>query len=221
MGYDKHVYEPHLPMKLYVKLAFKSAAALAFVLGFNTHVFSEVLPTLPVVTQAPKNTTYNNSSQTGGSANLGFGSATSFGVGVSLSGTEGTTTKTSASLAPSAGSITTSVGGGAGGNGITSAVISNVKAVGSGSTTLNGTTVNSTGTDANLSSGNADLKGVTGSLSITLDPALTRFSASSEAIDPTNSVTRIANGNSNANITSNTTVDIKTSSFQSNFSQAY
>ena len=99
MGYDKHVYEPHLPMKLYVKLAFKSAAALAFVLGFNTHVFSQVLPTLPGLTQAPKNTTYNNSSQTGGSANLGFGSATSFGVGVSLSGTEGTTTKTSASLA--------------------------------------------------------------------------------------------------------------------------
>ena len=211
------MFQAHLLMKF----STKSLAVLAFALALDSAVFSQVLPSLPGLTQAPKNTTYNNSSQTGGSANLGFGSSTSFGVGVSLSGTEGTTTKTSASLAPSAGSISTSVGGGSGGNGITSAVISNIKAVGSGTTILNDATVNSTGTDATLSSGNADLKGVTGALNMVLDPALTKFSASSEALDPASTLTRISSGNANANITSNTLVDIKTSNFQSNFSQAY
>ena len=204
-----------------MKLSVKSVAVLAFSLVLDSAVFSQVLPSLPGLTQAPKGTTYNNSSQNGGSANLGFGSSTSFGVGVSLSGTEGTTTKTSAALAPSAGSISTSIGGGSSGNGITSAVISNIKAVGSGTTTAAGQTINSTGTDASMSSGNAELKGVTGSLNIVLDPAKTAFSASSEAINPSNTNTRISNGNANANITSNTTVDIKTSNFQSNFSQAY
>ncbi|MCP9925788.1 hypothetical protein KBY79_11280 [Synechococcus lacustris C3-12m-Tous] len=204
-----------------MKSSIKSVAVLAFSLLLDSAVFSQVLPSLPGLTQAPKGTTYNNSSQNGGSANLGFGSSTSFGVGVSLSGTEGTSTKTSAALAPSAGSISTSIGGGSSGNGITSAVISNIKAVGSGTTTAAGQTINSTGTDASMSSGNAELKGVTGSLNIVLDPAKTSFSASSEAINPSNTNTRISSGNANANITSNTTVDIKTSNFQSNFSQAY
>ena len=204
-----------------MKFSVKSVAVLAFSLVLDSAVFSQVLPSLPGLTQAPKNTTYNNSSQTGGSANLGFGSATSFGVGVSLSGTEGTATKTSASLAPSSGSISTSVGGGATGSGITSAVISNIKAVGSGTTTTPGQTINSTGTDSSMSSGNAELKGVTGSLNIVLDPTKTLFSASSDALDSTVINTKISNGNANANITSNTTVDIKTSNFQSNFSQAY
>lgn len=199
----------------------KSLVVLSISLFINSSAFAQVLPSLPGLTQAPKGTTYNNSSQNGGSANLGFGSSTSFGVGVSLSGTEGTTTKTSASLAPSSGSISTAIGGGNSGNGVTSAVISNIKAVGSGTTTASGQTITSTGTDASMSSGNADLKGVTGSLNIALDPAKTSFSASSEAVNPSNTNTRISNGNANANITSNTTVDIKTSNFQSNFSQAY
>lgn len=205
-----------------MKLFSKAFVTLVFSISSSAPIFAQLLPALPTLTQAPKNTTYNNSSQTGGSANLGFGSATSFGVGVSLSGTEGTATKTSAALAPSSGSISTSVGGGATGSGITSAVISNIKAIGSGITTTPGQTINSTGTDSNMSSGNAELKGVTGSLNIVLDPAKTLFSASSDALDSAGVTnTKISNGNANANITSNTTVDIKTSNFQSNFSQAY
>ena len=204
-----------------MKLFSKGFVTLVFSISSSAPIFAQLLPALPTLTQAPRNTTYNNSSQTGGSANLGFGSATSFGVNVSATGTEGTVTKTSASLAPSAGSITTAVGGGATGSGITSAVITNIKAVGSGTTTTPGQTINSTGTDSNMATGNAELKGVTGSLSIVLDPGKTLFSASSDALDSTVTNTKISNGSANANITSNTTVDIKTSNFQSNFSQAY
>lgn len=186
---------------------------------------------LPSVTVPVKGDTVNMTVQNGSRSSLSFGSTTSFGASASLNATDGTSTAATSTLAPaSGGELTFSLGSGTPG-GSTSANIDNLRAQGSGSTTVGGATVDSK--DSSFSSGNAKLTGVQSSLNLTLDQERTGFTARTNTLQATYGATegqdgaqlktgsQIANTTSNASITSTTNVDINSTSFTSVFMQAF
>lgn len=195
---------------------------------------------LPDVTPAPKGQTINMSLQTGSKSNLSFGTNTSFGASLSSQFSPGMTVTATSSFTPSEASITSTIGAGAT-PGKTTATISNLRAQGTGTTTVAGAPINAT--DANFASGNAVLDGVGASVNIVLDPLKSGFTVQalpnivgSAACSPTSTKDckytkddgtkpyaeqQFANGSSTANINTNTTVDIGTSQFASSFSQSF
>lgn len=196
---------------------------------------------LPDVTPAPKGQTINMTLQTGSKSNLSFGTNTSFGASLSSQFSPGMTVTATSSFTPSEASITSTIGAGAT-PGKTTATISNLRAQGTGSTTVAGAPINAT--DANFASGNAVLDGVGASVNIVLDPLKSGFNVEalpnivgSSGCSPSKSSTackytkddgtkpysdqQFANGSATANINTNTTVDINTSQFASSFSQSF
>lgn len=195
---------------------------------------------LPDVTVAPKGQTINMSLQTGSKSNLSFGTNTSFGSSLSSQFSPGMTVTATSSFTPSQASITSTIGSGSS-PGKTTATISNLRAQGTGATTVGGAPINAT--DANLASGNAVLDGLGASVNIVLDPLKSGFNVvaapnvvGASACSPTSTTSckftkddgtkpyadqQFSNGSSNANINTSTTVDIGTTQFASSFSQSF
>jgi len=195
---------------------------------------------LPDVTPAPKGQTINMSLQSGSKSSLSFGTNTSFGASLSSQFSSGMTVTASSRFNPSEASITSEIGIGTT-PGKTSATISNLRAQGTGATTVAGAPINAT--DANLASGNAVLEGLAAGVSIVLDPKLSGFNVEAapnivgaSACSPTATTPckytkddgtkpypdlQIATGSASANVNTNTMVDIGTSQFASSFSQSF
>jgi hypothetical protein len=212
--------------------------------------WAQQIPSLPAPVAAAKGETVNISVQSGGKASLSFGSSTSFGTNVNLSSTSGSMTSASGKLKPASGSLNFSIGGVAGKEGQTSAVINNLRASGAGSATdFSGTSASTEGENTSLSSGNATLTGVIGKLDLTIDPGTnTQFSVETRTTNFTPlttrpatpgpdgednktcdsnaspnicSLTQVSSGSASAIINSSTNADINTSSYQSTFSQTF
>lgn len=196
---------------------------------------------LPDVTIAPKGQTINMSMQTGSKSNLSFGTSTSFGANLSTQSSPGMTTTATSSFTPLEGSITSQIGANPNAIGKTTATIQNLRAQGTGQTNVAGQPI--LANDANFASGEAILDGVGATVSINLNPAKSGFAvealpnvvggiacngSSSTACNYTDidgkkpySDQQFASGNSNASITSNTTVDIGSTMFTSTFAQSF
>lgn len=197
---------------------------------------------LPDVVAAPKGGTINMSLQTGSKSNLSFGTNTSFGTNLSTQSSPGMTATAISSFTPLSASITSNIGGTQPGSvGKTTASISNLRAQGTGQTTIGGSPI--LATDANFASGEAILDGVGSSVEIKLDPLKSGYmveatpnivggaacnSASTTACQYTDNNGKkpyedqqFASGNAGANISSNTTVDIGSSQFTSSFAQSF
>jgi len=211
-------------------------AALAFALTSGGLAYGQKLPD---VTPAPKGQTINMTLQTGSKSNLSFGTNTSFGASVSSQFSPGMTVTTTSAFTPSEASITSTIGEGVT-PAKTTATISNLRAQGTGATTVAGAPINAT--DANFASGNAVLDGLSASVNIVLDPLKSGFNVEAApnvvgaaACSPSSSACKytkddgtkpytdqqFANGSSTASINTNTTVDINTSQFASSFSQSF
>jgi hypothetical protein len=195
---------------------------------------------LPDVTPAPKGQTINMSLQTGSKSNLSFGTNTSFGASVSSQFSPGMTVTAESNFNPIEASITSEIGTGTT-PGKTTASISNLRAQGTGSTTVGGAPINAT--DANFASGNAVLEGLSAGVTVVLDPKLSGFNveatpnivgaAACNASATTSckytkddgtkpyADQQFANGSANGSVNTNTTVDIGTSQFASSFSQSF
>ena len=200
---------------------------------------------LPDVTIAPKGQTINLSLQTGSKSNLSFGSNTSFGASLSSASSPGMTVTTTSFFVPTTGSITSTIGEAKIGDtstfGKTTANISNLKAAGTGTSSIPGTPSNIT--DSTFASGNAELFGVTAKINIDLNGDESAFKVESTPNIVGGTVCKLqtgegckysdadgkkpypdqqfANGSANAQIGTNTTVDIGTSQFTSSFSQSF
>lgn len=216
---------------------FRVAAAISVIL---ISPFRADAQKLPDVVPAPKGQTINMSLQTGSKSNLSFGTNTSFGSSLNTQFSPGTTVTSVSSFVPSEASITSSVGIGAT-PGKTTATISNLKAEGSGSTTIGGAPINAT--NGNFASGNAVLDGLGASVSIQLDPLQSKFVVQSApnivgtaACNPSASTgckftkddgtkpyaeLQVSTGSATASVNTSTTVDIGTSQFASSFSQSF
>ena len=200
--------------------------------------FAQKIPDLVV---APKGQTINMSLSTGSKSNLSFGTSTSFGANLSTQSTSGMTTTSVSSFTPLEASITSQIGMSPNALGKTTATISNLKAEGSGQTTVAGSSI--LAKDANFASGDAVLDGVGASVKINLNPQQSYFSvetapnivggvacnSSSQTACSYTDVSgakpydelQISSGNAGANISSSTTVDIGTNQFTSSFSQSF
>lgn len=196
---------------------------------------------LPDVTVAPKGQTINMSLQSGSKSNLSFGTSTSFGANLSTQSSPGMTTTATSSFTPLEGSITSQIGANPNAIGRTTATIQNLRAQGTGQTNVAGQPI--LANDANFASGEAVLDGVGATVSINLNPAKSGFAvealpnvvggiacngSSSTACSYTTidgkkpyADQQFASGNSNASITSNTTVDIGSTQFTSTFAQSF
>lgn len=196
---------------------------------------------LPDVTIAPKGQTINLSLQTGSKSNLSFGTSTSFGANLSVQSSPGMTTTATSSFTPLEGSITSQIGANPNAIGKTTATIQNLRAQGTGQTNVAGAPI--LANDANFASGEAVLDGVGATVSINLNPAKSGFAvealpnvvggiacngSSSNACSYSDidgkkpyADQQFASGNSNASITSNTTVDIGSTQFTSTFAQSF
>ena len=182
--------------------------------------------TVPSPVQQPKGQTSSITVQSGSKASLSFGTSTSFGTSANLSATEGSKIEVNARMSPQAGSITSSIGQGPNGNteGITTAKIGNLRATGSGQTSINGSPINAS--DATFSSGDATLSGVTAKIGLELNPAQTSFLVNAATLHDASgrnmsSNNQITSGSANSNINSTTNVDIQTNNFTSTFSQTF
>ena len=176
----------------------------------------------------------------GTKSSLSFGTNTSFGASVSSQTSPGMTVTTSSNLTPLVGSITSAVGSGLVA-GKTTAEVSNLRAAGSGPSTIGGSQINMT--EANFASGNSILDGLTARLSLELNPEATGFSVEampnivggfacnskrSQACNYTDingkkpyEDIQITSGSANSNISSGTNVDIQTNQFSSAFAQTF
>ena len=208
-----------------VRLLNRSWTLLAgsFILFSASSGFAQTVPS-PV--QQPKGQTSSITVQSGSKASLSFGTSTSFGTSANLSATEGSKIEVNARMSPQAGSITSSIGQGPNGNteGITTAKIGNLRATGSGQTSINGSPINAS--DATFSSGDATLSGVTAKIGLELNPGQTSFLVNAATLHDVSgrnmsSNNQIVSGSANSNINSTTNVDIQTNNFTSTFSQTF
>ena len=217
----------------------QASAAIASALLIQTS--GALAQKLPDVTVAPKGQTINMSLQAGSKSNLSFGTNTSFGANLSTQSSPGMTTTAVSSFTPLASSITSEIGAKASDPGKTTATISNLRAQGTGATTVAGAPI--LANDANFASGEAILDGVGATVKIDLDPTKSGFKiealpnvvggiacngSSTTACKYSDldgkkpySDQQFASGNANASITSNTTVDIGTTQFTSSFAQSF
>lgn len=194
--------------------------------------FASSAQQLPTLTAPAKGDTVNMSVQNGTRSQLSFGSSTTMGTTVSLTATEGVSTAATSSLAPTAGgTLSFSIGSGET-KGTTSANIDNLRAQGGGATNVAGAPINSS--DSTFSSGKAELTGVESRLNLTLDNQRTGFTSRTNTLHstygssvpgqdgaPLKSGTQTSNASGAANISSNTNVDINSTSFTSVFMQAF
>jgi len=195
---------------------------------------------LPDVTVAPKGQTINMSLQSGSKSNLSFGTSTSFGANLSTQSSPGMSTTATSSFTPLEGSISSQIGANPNSIGRTTATIQNLRAQGSGQTNVAGQPI--LANDANFASGEAVLDGVGATISINLNPDKSGFAVEAmpnvvgggacsisqgacsysdeKGLKPYPDQ-QFASGNSNASITSNTTVDIGSTQFTSTFAQSF
>jgi len=195
---------------------------------------------IPDLVVAPKGQTINMSLQTGSKSTLAFGTNTSFGANLSTQSSPGMTATATSNFTPLEASITSQIGSGPA-LGKTTASISNLRAQGSGNTTVAGAPI--LASDANFASGEAVLDGVGATVSIVLDPEKSGFmieglpnvvggvacnGSSGTACQYTDAAGKkpydeqqFASGNATASITSNTTVDINNTQFTSTFAQSF
>jgi len=188
---------------------------------------AQTAPDLPenLVAGEGRSVTVNVSN--GSRATLTVGTANAFGVTTSMSGMAGTAVKSSSSLAPSLGSISTQLGSSTGdGPPSIAADIQNVRTVGGGSTDFDadsGTSGNVTSEDqAQFAEGNTNLTGMSSTFNMDLSPEGTSFSSSVDNPGTDNAAaTNVSNASAAANVNSNINVDISNTSFSSAFSQNF
>ena len=188
---------------------------------------AQTAPQLPenLVAGEGRSVTVNVSN--GSRATLTVGTANAFGVTTSMSGMAGTSVKSSSSLAPSLGSISTQLGSSTGdGPPSIAADIQNVRTVGGGSTDFDadsGTSGNVTSEDqAQFAEGNTNLTGMSSTFNMDLSPEGTSFSSSVDNPGTDNAAaTNVSNASAAANVNSNINVDISNTSFSSAFSQNF
>ena len=188
---------------------------------------AQTAPDLPenLVAGEGRSVTVNVSN--GSRATLTVGTANAFGVTTSMSGMAGTAVKSSSSLAPSLGSISTQLGSSTGdGPPSIAADIQNVRTVGGGTTNFSadsGTDGNVTSEDqAQFAEGNTSLSGMASTFNMDLSPTGTAFSSTVDNPGTDNAAaTNVSSATAAANVNSNINVDISNTSFSSAFSQNF
>ena len=193
---------------------------------------AQTAPNLPAALVAGSGESVTANVSNGTRATLSVGTTNAFGVSTSMSGMAGTAVSSTASLTPSAGSVSTQLGTTTGDAPPSiKADIQNVRTVGGGSTTYNATSgtagnVTSNGTSnedqAQFAEGNTNLSGMASSFSMDLSPDKTAFATS--VTNPGNNnaaATNVSNASASANVNSNINVDISNTSFSSAFSQNF
>jgi hypothetical protein len=226
--------------EIWAKFTFNQIGKSVAILVISHSGFA-IAQKIPDVVVAPKGQTINMSLQQGSKSNLSFGTNTSFGANLSVQSSPGMTATATSSFSPLETSITSQIGSNPLAIGKTTATISNLRAQGTGQTSVAGAPI--LANEANFASGEAVLDGVGATVSINLDPASSRFmvevlpnvvggvacnGSSGTACQYTDvegkkpyADQQFASGNSNANISSNTTVDIGSTQFTSTFAQSF
>jgi hypothetical protein len=202
----------------------KSFLFVGLTVLLTNQVKAQSIPSLPSPTQAAKGQTQSMTVQSGSKASLSFGTSTTFGAAGNLQVTEGTKGGITSYMAPSSGSVTSSIGKTDTTNGITSAKISNLRASGTGPTSIGGSNINAT--DANFSSGDAVLSGVIGGIDIKIDPNKTQFTVDLGTVhdkDGKNIISgnQVSSGSAQSSVGTNTNVEINSTNFTSTFSQTF
>ncbi len=178
---------------------------------------------MPAEMIAAPGETKNNSLTTGTRAVLSFGTSTTFGSNVNVSGSAGYKTAAQSQITPTTGSITSSFGGGTGSGtdrGVVTAVVGNIRSAGSG--TFSGDNFSLESDDTSAAEGSATMTGVETAISLDID----KNSSTSVEINPSdnaadNDIIHTANGAANNNLSNNIDVNVSNSTFHNEFSQAF
>jgi hypothetical protein len=220
--------------------------ALSLVSGLSVHAQSAINGSTPNVTAPQKGVTENLSVTNGSRTSLSVGNATTFGASANLSASGGLTAISRTSLVPQFVDIESSIGKGAV-LGKTVIDISNLTAKGGGTIKpdANGSTINST--EGQFASGEATIDGMQAQVDMTIggsgaNPGEAAFYAivhpnieagtgsGQGACAPTNSTfcdykdaAGLVSGNAsaNANLSTQTNIDIQANSFVQTFGQSF